>query len=131
MHEISKLSAMFSHLSDRRFSIPDFVRASILIMVIPSKWDSVTTFLLQQYALDKLDWDTVSESVISEFSCMKGSNWPLTSANKISAVKRKDDHPPSWKEKSREDKPAASGSGSGDHKKKKGRSCVEKQVKQR
>ena len=111
---------MFSHLLDRGFSIPDFVCASILIMAIPSKWDSVATFLLQQYALDKLDLDTVSESVISKFSYIKGSNQPSTSANKISAVKCKNDHPPSWKEKSREDKPAASGSGSGDCKEKKG-----------
>jgi len=51
---------------------------------------------------------------------MKGSNRPSTSANKISAVKCKDDHPPSWKGKSREDKPAASGSSSGDYKEKKG-----------
>jgi len=120
MHEISKLSVMFSHLSDRGFSVPDFVRTSILIMAIPSKWDSVATFLLQQYVLNKLDWDTVSESVISEFSCMKGSNQPSTSANKISAVKHKDDHLLSWKGKSRKDKPAASGSGSGDRKEKKG-----------
>ena len=130
MHKISKLSAMFSHLLDQGFSIPDFIHALILIMVIPSKWDSVATFLLQQYALDKLDWDTVSESVISKFSCMKESNRPSTSANKISAVKRKDDHPSSWKGKSREDKPAASGSGSGDCKEKKGQSCAGKQVKQ-
>jgi len=130
MHEISKLSAIFYCLSDRGFSISDFIHASILIMAIPSKWDSVTTFLLQQYVLDKLDWDTVSESVISKFSCMKGSNRPLTSANKISAAKRKDDHLPSWKEKSREDNPATSGSGSGDCKKKKRQSHVKKQVKQ-
>jgi len=120
MHEISKLSVMFSHLSDRGFSIPDFIHTSILIMAIPFKWDSVATFLLQQYVLDKLDWDTVSKSVISEFSHMKGSNQPSTSVNKISAVKRKDDHLPSWKGKSREDKPAASGSSSGDPKEKKG-----------
>jgi len=130
MHEISKLSAMFSHLLDRGFSIPDFICTSILIMAIPSKWNSVATFLLQQYVLDKLDWDTVSKSVISEFSCMKWSNWPSTSANKISAVKCKDDHLPFWKEKSREDKPAASGSSSGDCKEKKGRSRAGKQVKQ-
>jgi len=37
MHEISKLSAMFSCLSVQGFSISDFVCASILIMVIPSK----------------------------------------------------------------------------------------------
>jgi len=41
MHEISKLSVMFSCLSDWGFSIPDFVHALILIMAIPSKWDSV------------------------------------------------------------------------------------------
>jgi len=68
MHEISKLSAMFSRLLDWRFSIPDFIHASILIMMIPSKWDLVATFLLQQYALNKLDWDTLSLSLSSASS---------------------------------------------------------------
>jgi len=72
-HEISKLSAMFSRLLDWGFSIPDFVCTSILIMAIPSKWNSVATFLLQQYALDKLDWDTVS--ICEQDLCCQAQGW--------------------------------------------------------
>jgi len=110
IHEISKLSAMFGCLSSREFTIPEFVHASILIMALPHKWDSVTTYLLQSHALDKLNWDLVSEAIISEFSCLQGSQ-PLTSVNKISAVKCKSNHPPSWKEKSREEQPNVSSLG--------------------
>ena len=124
--EISKLSAMFSRLSSRGFTIPEFVRAFILIMVLPHKWDSVTTYLLQSHVLDKLNWDLVSEAIISKFSCLRESQ-PLTSANKISAVKHKSNHPPFWKEKSREKQPNMSGSGD---QRKKGRSHAGKQVKE-
>jgi len=51
----------------------------------------------------------------------------LQLANKISAVKCKYDHPPSWKGKSREEQPTASGSGD----QKKGQSRAGKKVKER
>jgi len=76
--------------------------------------------------LDKLNWDLVSEAIINEVSHLQGSQ-PLTSANKISPVKGKSDHLPSWKEKSREEQPNASGSGD---QKKKGYFCTGKQVKE-
>jgi len=101
---------MLGRLSSRGFTIPEFVRAFILIMALPHKWDSVTTYLLQSHALDKLNWDLVSEAIISEFSCLQELQ-PLTLANKISTVKHKSDHPPSWKGKSREEQPNASGLG--------------------
>ena len=39
--EISKLAAMFAHLEQRGFTVPDFVQASILIIAIPQKWDTI------------------------------------------------------------------------------------------
>ena len=126
IHEISKLSVMFGRLSSRGFTIPEFVCAFILIMALLHKWDSVATYLLQSHALDKLNWDLVSEAIISEFSRLQGSQ-PLTSVNKISAVKCKSDHPPSWKGKSREKQPNTSGSGD---QQKKGQSPAGKKVKE-
>jgi len=70
INEINKLAAMFGCLSSRGFTIPELVCSSILIMVLPHKWDSVTTYLLQSHLLDKLDWNLVSEAIISEFSCL-------------------------------------------------------------
>jgi len=78
INEISKLSAMFGCLSSRGFTIPEFIRTSILIIVLPHKWDSVATYLLQSHVLDKLNWDLVSEAIISKFSHLKGSQ-PSTS----------------------------------------------------
>jgi len=66
INKISKLAAMFGCLSSRGFTIPEFVHASILIMALPHKWDSITTYLLQSHALDKLDWNLVSKAIISE-----------------------------------------------------------------
>ena len=39
----------------------------------------------------------------------------LPISEKISTVKHKPDHPPSWKGKSKDKQPAPSGSGTGDH----------------
>src|SRR4029077_9180558 len=130
--EVQKLAAMFQRLAQRGFSIPEFVRASILLMAMPSKWDQLATYLLQSNALDKLDWDIVSEAIVSEHARLKGSNRPPQSAEKLPDVKRKQDHPPTWKGKSRDDQPAASGSGSGGQKEKKkgGRPRSGKQVKE-
>ena len=108
--------------------VPEFVHASILLMVIPPKWDTLSTYLLQSHALDKLDWDIVSEGIIGEYSCLKGSTRASSSMNKISAVKWKSDHPHSWKRKGKE--PATSGSGSGSQEKKHYKSCTGKQVKE-
>ena len=109
---------MLGRLADCGFVVPEFVHASILLMVILPKWDTLSTYLLQSHALDKLDWDIVSEGIIGEYSCLKGSSRAGPSANKISAVKWKLDHLPTWKGKAKGDQPAASGSGSGSQEKK-------------
>ena len=41
--EIQKLAAMFVHLEQRGFTVPNFVQASILIIAIPQKWDQIST----------------------------------------------------------------------------------------
>ena len=96
-------------------------------MAIPPKWDTLSTYLLQSHALDKLDWDIVSKGIIGEYSHLKGSTRAGPSVNKISAVKQKSDHAPSWKEKGKET--ATSGSDSGSQEKKCYKSCTRKQVK--
>jgi len=129
--EIQKLAAMFAHLEQRGFTVPDFVQASILIIAIPQKWDQISTWLLSYYSLNKLEYSIVANVIIREHQHLAGVSQPSQSVNKISTVKRKPDHPPSWKGKSKDKQPAASGTGSGDHsKKKKGRSCAGKKVKE-
>ena len=110
-NEISKLAAMFACLEQRGFTVPDFVQASILIIVIPQKWDQILTWLLSYYSLDNLEYGIVTNVIIGEYQRLADVSRPSQSANKISAVKRKFDHPPSWKGKSREEQPNASGSG--------------------
>ena len=74
--------------------VPEFVHASILLMAILSKWDTLSIYLLQSHALNKLDWDIVSEGIIGEYSRLKGSSRASPSANKISTVKQKSHHLP-------------------------------------
>jgi len=123
--EIQKLAAMFARLEQHGFTIPDFIQASILIITIPQKWDQILTWLLSYYLLDKLKYGIVANTIIGEHQCLAEVSWPSQLANKISTVKHKPDHPPSWKGKSKDEQPAASGSGSGDRsKEKKGWSCA-------
>jgi len=109
--EISKLAAMFARLEQRGFTVPDFVQASILIIAIPQKWDQILTWLLSYYSLNKLEYGVVTNAIIGEYQRLAGVSRPSQSANKISTVKCKSDHPPSWKGKSREEQPNVSGSG--------------------
>ena len=97
-------------------------------MAILPKWDTLSTYLLQSHTLDKLNWDIVSKGIIDEYSCLKGSARASPSANKISAIKQKSDHPSSWKEEGKE--PATSGSGSGSQEKKCYKFHARKQVKE-
>ena len=124
--EISKLAAMFACLEQHSFMVPDFVQALILIIAIPQKWDTISTWLLSYYSLDKLEYSVVTNAIIREYQCLAGVSQPSQLVNKIFTVKRKSDHTPSWKGKSREEQPNVSGSGD---QKKKGRSHAGKQVK--
>jgi len=117
--EIQKLAAMFACLEQCGFTISDFVQASILIISIPQKWDQISTWLLSYYSLDKLEYSVVANTITGEHQCLAGVSQPSQSANKISAVKHKPDHPPSWKGKSKDKQPAASGTGSGNRSKEK------------
>jgi len=129
--EIQKLAAMFARLEQRSFTVPNFVQASILIIVIPQKWDQISTWLLFYYLLDKLEYSIVANVIIREHQRLARVSWPLQSANKISTIKCKPDHPLFWKEKSKDKQPAASGTGSGDQsKEKKGWSRAGKKVKE-
>ena len=112
---------MFAQLEQHGFTVPDFVQASILIITIPQKWDQILTWLLFYYSLDKLEYSIVANMIIGEHQHLAGVSRPSQSANKISAVKRKPDHPLSWKGKSKDEQPAASGTGSTDHSKEKRR----------
>ena len=40
--EIQKLAAMFARLEQCSFTVPNFVQASILIIMIPQKWDQIS-----------------------------------------------------------------------------------------
>ena len=122
---------MFACLEKRSFTVPDFVQASILIISIPQKWDQILTWLLSYYLLNKLEYGVVANAIIGEHQHLAGVSRPLQSANRIFMVKRKPNHPPSWKGKSKDEQPAASGTGSSNYsKEKKGQSCAEKKVKE-
>ena len=130
--EIEKLAAMFAHLEQCRFTIPDFVQASILIIAIPQKWDQISIWLLSYCSLDKLEYGVVANAIIGEHQRLAGVSQPSQLVNKISVIKQKPDHPPSWKGKSKDKQPVTSGTGSDDRsKEKKGQSCAGKKVKER
>ena len=70
--EIQKLAAMFAHLEQCGFTIPNFVQASILIIAIPQKWDQISTCLLSYYSLDKLKYSVVANVIIREHQHLAG-----------------------------------------------------------
>jgi len=93
--EISKLAAMFAHLEQCGFIVPDFVKASILIIAILQKWDTISTWLLSYYSLDKLEYSVVANMITGEYQCLAGVSRSSQQVNKISAVTCKSNHPPS------------------------------------
>jgi len=105
---------MFARLEQCGFTVPDFIQALILIIAIPQKWDQISTWLLSYYLLNKLEYSIVANTIIGEHQRLAGVSRPSQSANKISAVKQKSDHPLFWKGKSKDEQPAASGTGSSD-----------------
>ena len=108
-------------------------------MVDKMRWDktrgcsiTISIWLLSYYSLNKLEYGVMANAIIGEHQRLAGVSQPLQSANKISAVKHKPNHTPSWKGKSKDEQPATSGNGSGDRsKEKKGWSCAGKKVKER
>jgi len=70
--EISKLAAMFARLEQRSFTVPDFVQASILIIAIPQKWDTISTWLLSYYSLNKLEYSVVANAITGEYQRLAG-----------------------------------------------------------
>jgi len=71
-NEIQKLAAMFARHEQCSFMVPDFVQASILIIAIPQKWDTISTWLLFYYSLDKLEYSVVANAIIGEHQCLAG-----------------------------------------------------------
>jgi len=72
IEEISKLAAMFARLEQHGFTVPDFIQASILIIAIPQKWDTILTWLLSYYSLDKLGYSIVANAITGEYQCLAG-----------------------------------------------------------
>jgi len=70
--EISRLAATFAHLEQCGFTVPDFIQALILIIAIPQKWDTISTWLLSYYPLDKLEYSIVANAITGEYQCLAG-----------------------------------------------------------
>jgi len=70
--EISKLTAMFAHLEQCGFMVPDFIQASILIIAIPQKWDTISIWLLSYYSLDKLEYSIVANVITRKYQHLAG-----------------------------------------------------------
>ncbi|GLB43949.1 hypothetical protein LshimejAT787_1501330 [Lyophyllum shimeji] len=91
--EISKLVVLFERLTANSIELPEFVKAMILLVAIPQKWDTVPATLIQNKTVENLTLSVVREAIMAEYHRRSTSN--AHTANKISAVKRKG-KAPAW-----------------------------------
>ena len=92
----------------------------LLLGALPSKWDHVAVIYLQgKTAHTNIDYTEVRNAIIAEFDRTGTSPGQQQHAHKISAVKRKGDHPSFSQQRSNTNAPKARNDGQGSSNKKK------------
>ena len=97
--EMLKIGTLFSRLDDNDVKLPQFVKAMILVLALPTKWDSISATIAQMPKAN-ITFDKVQNAITAEYhrQAQPKSHYKNTpQANKISAVKRKGDAP-AWRE---------------------------------
>jgi len=90
--EIERIAELYEHLALNNFPIADSLQGLMLLAALPNKWDSIAQLFMQRLNLAQvLTFSNVRAAIIQEYEC---SHRPVNrSANKLSAVKRKDPNP--------------------------------------
>ena len=87
--ETAEIRLLLDWLHENKVEVPKFIKAMILISVIPKKWDTIVTLILQETDLKKITFDLVVNKIIAEHERTTNSG----NLNKFSAIKRKGKNP--------------------------------------
>src|SRR5208283_3425404 len=104
--EIMHLNEIFERLAINKVDIPIPLRCMILLAGIPNNWDTLASNILASTKTASLVFSDIHDQIHNEYERRSGRALPKnSSANKISAVKRKGQDP---KYKTQQEKPEQS-----------------------
>ena len=101
-------------------TLSGYILGMLLLGALPSKWDHVAAIYLQgKIAHTNIDYTEVKNAIIAEYDRTGSVGEQQQHAHKISAVKRKDDHPSFSQQRNYNNAPKAKDEGRASSNKKK------------
>ena len=89
---ISKMVTLLEHLRANHCQFLEFMQTMILLNALPQKWDHLASVYIQETKVENFSLVSLREQIIGEWECLNAGR-ASTSANKLSAVKRKGKSP--------------------------------------
>ena len=118
--EISRFNTHNARLTANRVTLSDYMLGMLLLGTLPSKWDHVAAIYLQgKTTHTDISYTEVRNTIIAEFDQTGTSPGQQQHAHKISAMKRKGDHPSFSQQRSNTNTPKARDDGRASSNKKK------------
>jgi hypothetical protein len=95
--QIDYLNSLYSTLTAKQVDFPNFIKAMVLLTVLPSAWEApIIQFVMQGGTITPITFDNTKQTILHYWDAEKakkvGKSQSLT-ANKISAVKHKPYNP--------------------------------------
>ena len=110
--EISCFNTHNQHLVASGVTLSGYILGMLLLGALPSKWDHVAAIYLQgKTAHTDIDYTEVQNAIIAEYNRTGTARGQQQHAHKISAVKRKGEHPSFSQQRSYSNAPKAQGEG--------------------
>ena len=99
--DMMNLYTYLEYLWANQVVIPEYIQGMMLLNVVPNKWDYVAAYYVQQQQMvASITFTTIQTAILSEFEHSgENHNNQAHTADKISAVKRKDKSPNFQKQK--------------------------------
>ena len=118
--EISRFNTHNQRLVASGVTLNDYILGMLLLGALPSKWDHVAAIYLQGKTVHTdISYTEVHNAIVAEFDRTGVHPGQQQHAHKISAVKRKGDHPSFSQQRSNTNAPKARNNGQGSSNKKK------------
>ena len=90
--EISKMIILLERLRANHCQFSEFVQMMLLLSALPQKWDHLASVYIQETKVENFSLVSLREQIIGEWE-RSNAGRASTSANKLSAVKRKGKSP--------------------------------------
>ena len=108
--EISKMITLLEHLHANHCQFSEFVQTMLLLSALPQKWDHLASVYIQETKVKNFSLVSLREQIIGEWERLNARR-ASTSANKLSAVKRKGKSPQFDSQKQKTDNKTAEDDG--------------------